>query len=506
MDPAENRSAALAVEDLTVTYPNGHQALCGVSLVIGYDARLGVVGGSGSGKTTLLRAIMGLLPPSSSVEGRVVVDGTDLLALAERERRRLYGQTIGFVAQDPFAACDPLRRVRHHIEEPWLAHAMKVPAGRVVAGLATMGIEDPAERSRQWPHEWSGGMLQRATVLAATAHAPLVTLADEPTSALDTELADDALDLLYRTCSALLLVTHDLALASRHTDDVVVLDAGRIVERGRSDVVLSEPTHETTRRLIRAAVPLRRAPGGEPRDRPVILRAEGVSKSYRARGGRTVDAVQPTSLDVRSGEVIGIVGRSGSGKSTMLRLLAGIERPDSGSVMAGDDSIWGPTGPVRMPRRGFAMPVLQDPVASLDQRWPLWRTLTEPLVIARGRMSRLQRRRIGSEQLASLGLHDIDVERLPSSLSVGQCQRVAILRALIADPALVVADEPTASLDVEAAAAVSGLLRQAADRGAAVVVVSHDEARLRSYADRIMQMVDGDLRDAEQVEVGEGVA
>lgn len=152
------------------------------------------------------------------------------------------------------------------------------------------------------------------------------------------------------------------------------------------------------------------------------------------------------------------------------------------------------------------MPVLQDPVASLDQRWPLWRTLTEPLVIARGRMSRLQRRRIGSEQLASLGLHDIDVERLPSSLSVGQCQRVAILRALIADPALVVADEPTASLDVEAAAAVSGLLRQAADRGAAVIVVSHDEARLRSYADRIMQMVDGDLRDAEQVEVGEGVA
>ncbi|MDY7106857.1 MAG: ATP-binding cassette domain-containing protein [Actinomycetota bacterium] len=489
--------AALDVAELSVTYGNGHEALSGLSITVDADESLAVVGASGSGKTTLLRAIMGLLPASAQVDGHIVVDGTDLLALSPRERRRLYGRAIGFVAQDPFAACDPLRRVRHHVEEAWSAHGIEVPDGAVDDGLAAIGIPDPAERSRHRPHQWSGGMLQRATVLAATVHDPVLTLADEPTSALDTDLADDALDLLRATCSALLLVTHDLALASRHTDRVVVLDGGRIVERGRSTVVLAEPDHATTRRLVRAAAPVPREPGPVTHERPVTLRAEGIAKSYTTGGGRTVHAVRPTSLDVRAGEVLGLVGPSGAGKSTMLRLLAGMERPDTGTLRAGDHSIWGASGPARMPRRGFAMPIFQDPVASLDPRWPLWRTLTEPLVIATGRRRRAERRELAAEELDSLGLDDIDVDRLPGSLSVGQCQRVAVLRALIAEPTVLAADEPTASLDVEAARAVSDLLRVAADRGTAVLVVSHDEPRLRSYADRVLHMVDGHLPDSE---------
>jgi len=479
----------LTVEHLSVTYGNGFSALSDVSLIVDHGERLAVVGASGSGKTTLVRAIMGLLPGHAEVTGRVFVAGHDLSTITARERRRLNGRSIGYVAQDPFAAFDPLRPVRHHVREAWTAHGGDVPDGEIDAGLAGIGIPEPARRSWQRPHQWSGGMLQRATTLAATVHDPVLTLADEPTSALDTELADDALDLLRCTCSALLVVTHDLALAGRHTDRIVVFHEGRIVEEAPTDVILSAPGHAVTRSLIRAAVP--------PPHRPptagsgtVVIRASGIAKSY-AGGAGAVPAVQHTTLELRSGEVVGVVGPSGSGKSTLLRLLAGVERPDSGTVLVDGSPMWGTGSAPTLPRNGFVMPVFQDPVASLDERWPLWRTITEPLVLSGTRLSRRARRERAAAALASVGMSDIDVGRLPGSLSVGQCQRVAVLRGLIAAPAVLAADEPTASLDVEVASVVSAMLRDAADAGAAVLVVSHDEARVRSYADRILIVRNG---------------
>ncbi|MFT3855340.1 MAG: ATP-binding cassette domain-containing protein [Ilumatobacteraceae bacterium] len=244
--------------------------------------------------------------------------------------------------------------------------------------------------------------------------------------------------------------------------------------------------------LIHAA---RLQPRGVPPDpaaetADVIVSARGITKSYATRHG-TVDAVKPTWIDLRAGEVVGIVGPSGSGKSTLLRLLAGMERPDEGEIDAGGQPMWGSGPRPSVLRPGFAMPVFQNPVSSLDPRWPLWKSLTEPLLLSGVRLGRAQRRERAHRAMASLGLGDIDVERLPGSLSVGQCQRVAVLRALIGGPALFAADEPTASLDVEAATVVSDMLRDAADKGAAVLVVSHDEARLRSYADRLLIVRDG---------------
>jgi peptide/nickel transport system ATP-binding protein len=192
---------------------------------------------------------------------------------------------------------------------------------------------------------------------------------------------------------------------------------------------------------------------------------------------------------------VGIIGPSGSGKSTLLRLLTGLERPDAGVVLADGITIWDSSATPNLPRKGFAMPIFQDPVGSLDQRWPLWRSITEPLVLTGSSMNRSERRDRAESALASVGLQDIGVNRLPGSLSVGQCQRVAIVRGLIAGPAVLAADEPTASLDVEAAAVVSDLLRAAADGGAAVVVVSHDEARVRSYADRVVLMRNGCVQE-----------
>ncbi|MBW0092549.1 ABC transporter ATP-binding protein [Pseudonocardia sp. KRD-184] len=474
-------SAPLVVEGLTVHYPDGHRALHGLDLRVGAHERWALVGRSGSGKTTLVRAVLGLLPSGSRATGSVRVGGTEVLGAPERVLRGLRGLVAGYVPQDPFAACDPLRAVGHHVAEAWTAHRRTPPAGAVVDGLTGVGIADAAARAVQRPHQWSGGMLQRATLLAATAHDPLLTLADEPTSALDADLADDVLALVRRRCGALLLISHDLALVARHADSVLVLDGGRAVERGPAADLLTAPAVAETRRLVAASAPVARraspsaAAAGEP-----VARVEDVSRRYRHAGGEVV-AVDGVTLAVRPGEVVGVVGRSGSGKSTLVRLLGGMEKPDSGTTVLGGT------------RPGYVMPVFQDPVASLDRRWTLWRTLTEPLSARGERHGRARRRALAAAALERVGLSGVDPDRLPGSLSVGQAQRVAVARALAADPALLVADEPTASLDVAAAAAVTDLLRGIADAGTAMLVVSHDERRLASYADRVVRMRDGRL-------------
>ncbi|ODU03001.1 MAG: hypothetical protein ABS81_15795 [Pseudonocardia sp. SCN 72-86] len=477
----------LEVTDLTVIYPNGMRALDGVSLHIGPDDRTAVVGRSGSGKTTLVRAVLGLLPPGTRTSGSVRVVGREILGLRERELRALRGTVIGYVPQDPFAACDPLRTVGHHVDEAWGAHRRRPPADASATALAATGIPDAAARLRQYPHEWSGGMLQRATLVAATTHTPTLTLADEPTSALDADLADDVLTAITRACGALLLISHDLALVARHAGTVTVLDGGRVVERGSTADVLVAPAAEETRRLVAGATIAPRAVGTDTSG-AVVAEVHEVSKRYRRRGGETT-AVAGATLTLHAGEVVGVTGPSGSGKSTLARLVAGMERPDGGTVRIDGLNAWD-SGPRRP---GLVMPVFQDPVSSLDRRWPLWRSLAEPGVARGERPSRAGARAMAMAALDRVGLGDIDPRRLPGSLSVGQAQRVAIARAVAARPRLLVADEPTASLDVTTAAEITALLRAVADEGAAVLVVSHDVPRLRGYADRILTVAHGRL-------------
>lgn len=483
---------ALLVESLTITYPNGYRALDDVSLVLPAGRRLGVVGVSGCGKSTLVRTVLGLLPRGTVVSGRVRVAGHDVLDMGERQLRALRGDVMGYVAQDPFAACDPLRTIRHHVAEAWTAKGRKPGEHVIEHGLSSVGIPQAAQRLRQYPHQWSGGMLQRATTLAAGVHGPVLTLADEPTSALDHELADDMLELLRRTCRSLLLVSHDLVMVARHTDEVMVLTDGRVVEHGASGEVLARPTHEMSRRLVSASQP-------PPYDGPPVsgtrevVRLEHVSRSYSA-GGALIDAVHDVTLSLTDGEVVGVVGRSGSGKSTLLRLAAGMERPTAGMVRLDGADPWAGGGTrARWPRPGWVMPVFQNPVASLDARWPIWRSVAEPLSAQGLRASRAELRERVRQELATVGLADVDIDRRPGALSVGQCQRVALARCVIAAPALIIADEPTASLDVDSAALAVTALRRAADRGAAVLVASHDQPRLRSFVDHLVRLEAGGM-------------
>ncbi|QSB16818.1 ATP-binding cassette domain-containing protein [Natronosporangium hydrolyticum] len=228
-----------------------------------------------------------------------------------------------------------------------------------------------------------------------------------------------------------------------------------------------------------------------------VLELRQVSKLYRT-GGHPFVAVRQVDLAVAAGEIVGIGGPSGAGKSTLLRMLAAIEPPDRGEVWLAGEAAWRRVGGGlrrRVPRPGYVMAVFQDPPGSLDPYWPVWRSVTEPLIALGPRLSRHDRRNLARDWLARVGLAQVDPRAMPAQLSVGQCQRVALARALIAQPAAIVADEPTSALDVTSGAGIIRLLREAAMGGTAIVVVSHDQRMLDVLADRVTRLVDGRLTD-----------
>ena len=249
----------LAVTDLHVRYRDGAEAVRGIDLTVRDGERVAIVGESGCGKTSLLRACLGLLPAGGQATGSVVVAGTEVIGAPSAVLRALRGKIVGYVPQDPLRACDPLRRVVDHVGESWKVHGMRPGRGTASELLTQLGIHKAALPG--YPHQWSGGMLQRATIAAATAHRPPLTLADEPTSALDADLADDVLHALSTNSRALLLVTHDLGLLRRHVDTIAICYAGRVVETGDAEEVLGSPRHPYTRALL-AASP--RKSGGLP--------------------------------------------------------------------------------------------------------------------------------------------------------------------------------------------------------------------------------------------------
>lgn len=243
---------ALTITALDVRYADGVHAVRGVDLAVPEGRCLGLVGESGSGKSTVVNAVLGLLPRSARVSGSVVVDGTEVIGASGGTLHRLRGKTLGLVAQDPMASFDPLMSVAGSVAEAWRVHHERPGHDEVGRALERLGIDHARVRSKLRPHMWSGGMLQRAAIAAAEAHHPRVIVADEPTSALDADRADAIVTALRDSGSAILLVSHDLALVARHSDEVAVMYAGEVVERGSSAQVLERPRHPYTRALLAA--------------------------------------------------------------------------------------------------------------------------------------------------------------------------------------------------------------------------------------------------------------
>ena len=498
----------VAVEDLWVEYRRsrlGTPAVRGVDLVIRPSETVALVGESGSGKSTIANAIISLLPDSATItRGRIVVTSptagaVDMVPAKEAVRRRLRGRVVGLIPQDPMVGLNPTRRIGVQVAEAvhrqGTVKASEVGA-KVQYYLQRAGIEDPEVRAAQYPHELSGGLRQRVLIAIALAGEPELIIADEPTSALDVTVQATILDhlegLVRDTGIALLIITHDLAVAADRSDRVVVLQNGEIVEQGAPDEILVNPRQPYTRRLIAAAPGLSSggtivprhsraastAPGAEP-----ILTLTGVSKRYRLPGGDGVlTAVSDVDIEVVKGRTHALVGESGSGKTTTARIALGLERADGGRVLlAGTDITtlgWRETRPLR--RR--VQLVQQNPYASLDPRFTIGQSITEPLV-AFGLGGRRERTRRAVELLDQVSLPASYLDRLPAELSGGQRQRVAIARALAPEPELVLLDEPVSALDVSVQLQILELLTDLQDRlGLSYLFISHDLAVVASVS------------------------
>ena len=509
---AADRDPVLDIAGLSVSFPGVGTVLHDVDLRLPAGRCLAIVGESGAGKSVLARSIVGLAgeggAPANVTAERFVVVGQDVRGVSQRRWRALRGGEVGFVLQDALQSLDPLRTVGAEVGESLRLRGVgRVErVRRVEEALTLAGLDEPAVRAAQRPGELSGGMRQRALIASAIVSEPAVVVADEPTTALDATVARGVLDLLARLRDAgraVLLVTHDLGAVTRIADDVVVLDAGRVVEHGPVAEVLGRPRHEVTRALL-AAIPRGARRGGQGSGIPTtadsrgqtesILRADGLSHRYRLPGGGAVAALDDVDLVVRRGEALGIVGESGSGKSTLARMLVAAEQPDAGTVEL-DGEAWSEMPERRRrPRRGLVRLVPQDPLGSFDPRWSAGRILQAALAVSGSS-------RPPAELLALVRLPESVLRRRPRSLSGGQRQRLAIARALAAEPAVLVLDEPVSALDVTVQAAILDLLVELQERtGTALVLISHDLAVVRQVCDSVAVMDRGRIVEHGPVE------
>ncbi|WP_030087311.1 ABC transporter ATP-binding protein [Streptomyces baarnensis] len=488
------------VTGLTVDF-GSVRAVDGLSFTLEAGGALGVVGESGSGKSASAYALLGLHRGTGArVGGLVRVAGTDVNVADDRDLRALRGAKAAMVFQDPLSSLDPYYPVGDQIAEVYRVHrpvSRKAARARAVEVLDRVGIPDAARRSRLRPHEFSGGMRQRALIAMALACEPLLLIADEPTTALDVTVQAQILDLLHdlrhETGMGLLLVTHDVGVAAESVDEVLVMRHGKEVERGPVARVLGAPREPYTKELL-AAVPrveTRRvvpvpAPRAEETSVP-LLEAVGLRREF-GRGSGRVAAVDGVSLTVHAGRTLGIVGESGSGKTTLGRMLVRLLDPTAGRLRYGGTEIGSlPEKELRSFRRDLQM-VFQDPVASLNPRRSVGESVADPLRAAGESDEGRIRDRVGA-LLERVGLDPAHFERYPHEFSGGQRQRIGIARALAAEPKLIVCDEPVSALDVTTQAQVIELLSELQrELGIGLVFIAHDLAVVRQVSDEVAVM------------------
>ena len=491
-------TALLEVSGLTIRR-NGRPVVEDVSFTLEAGGSVGVLGESGAGKSLTLKALAGLLPAGFSAEGSVKFDGVELIGLARRRLREIRGPGILFMTQQAMSAFDPRAAVGGQLVQTLLAHR-DLPKGEargiVISALERLGFTDPAALFARRPAELSGGMLQRAMTAAAMILEPQLLLADEPTSALDVlsrrQVENELLELTAANASALVLVTHDLSAARRLAEKTLVMRRGRVVEAGPA-TILDHPQTPYVAELLAAKTRLDRvfttaleAGGGASAARrgrtdenaPELVAVEGVERAYGGgRERRTV--LSDLSFTIRRGEVLGLVGGSGEGKSTAARILLGLERPDAGRV----ELAHAPLAEWRRRHPGGMCAVFQNYAASIDPLWSAGRAVLETTP-----QTGVERAR---ELLARVGLGPEMLERLPHELSGGELQRVACARALASSPDFVVFDEALSSLDASVQSDMLELLASLRSPDAAWLFITHDLRAAARLCSRIAVLSGG---------------
>lgn len=504
----------LSYKDIRVSFATEFgevDAVKGVSFDIASGEVVAVVGESGSGKSVTSSTAMGLLPDNATVDGEVLLAGRNVMKMSAGERRRLRGQDISMVFQEPMTALNPVLRVSDQLVEALQVHDVAFGAQaleKAVDLLEKVGIPDARRRIRDYPHQFSGGQRQRIVIAMAIACGPKVIIADEPTTALDVTVQAEVLDLLRRLKEELdtgiLLITHNMGVVADMADRVVVMLNGEVVETGDVQQVMSRPQHPYTRRLL-DAMPLLRDPEihvGEVSPEPEgslddvrlgetpALEARDLALEYKFRRKAT-RVVEGVSFTVNKGEIMGLVGESGSGKSTVAKAVLGLLDVAEGDLLIRGRNM--PTMPARERKtlKKEIGVVFQDPAASLDPRFPIGDIITEPMVVHQVGTSR-ERVRRAEELIDAVRLPSGVINRYPHELSGGQRQRISIARALVLSPTLLIADEPTSALDVSVQAAVLDMFRELQEQYEfACLFVSHDLAVIDTLAHHVLVMQNG---------------
>ena len=497
-------SPLLSVEHLSIRAgDHGPVVVDDLSFALPPGEMLALVGESGSGKTMAARAILDLLPPPMQrIGGAIRFDGQDLAGLPQRALRRIRGARIGMVFQEPMVSLNPAMPIGRQMAEALKLHLRLDDAEirrRSLAMLERIQIADPERCLAAYPHEFSGGMRQRIMLASVMLTKPALLIADEPTTALDTLVAREVLDLMVELTrengTAVLMISHDLAMVARYAQHVVVLQHGRAVDGGPTEQVLLTPRDDYTRKLL-DALP-KRGPARPPADKgnPLIA-VEGVTIDHAGRQrmfSRTPPkrAVDGVSLAIHPGETVALVGGSGSGKTTLGRAIVGLLKPSGGRILFRGRDVH--TGEGGRDHRLNCQMIFQDPYSSLDPRMKVGQIVSEPLRLAPD-MTPKQRADRLAETLQDAGLSMDHAGRYPHQMSGGQRQRVAIARAIIRRPAFVIADEPVSALDMTVQKQILELFRALQDRyGFACLFVSHDLGAVEQVADRVAVMQAGKI-------------
>lgn len=506
----------LEVNDLSIGFGNGPSVVDGVSFALNAGETLALVGESGSGKTLSCRSVLRLLPDAAQMRGGSIrfngAEGAvNLLSLPEKKMRAIRGDRISMIFQEPMRSLSPLHRLGDQVAEVLRLHrnmGRRAAKRAVIEQFEKVGFVDPLRAWKSYPFEMSGGMRQRAMIAMAMVAKPELLIADEPTTALDVTTQAQVLGLIRslqaETGMGVILVTHDLGVVANMAQRVVVMNKGRVMERGDAQEVLGSPAHPYTAKLFAAApmIPAVAAPAPastKPAD-DVILDLRDVSKTYTMRAGGwrkpvSVSACQHVDLHLPRGKTLAIVGESGSGKTTCARIAMGAERPDAGGeVLFRPDPAAAPLAVHDLSpteRTAFqrqAQMVFQDPYSSLSPRMRVQQALTEPMEVHNIGTAR-DRREKAAEMLRWVGLNPDMLGRFPHAFSGGQRQRLSIARALTLDPKLLICDEPTSALDVSVQEQILTLLEDIRDRAnLSYLFISHDLAVVARIADEVAVM------------------